>query len=1198
MRHFAVSWSKFLLLLLLPGCLATLGHAQNQTQPALATPRINQAIDESLLVTLKGSVHPLATKAADQGMAPDSLELGRTILMLKGSSTQQAALNKLVDDQLNSRSPNYHAWLTPQQFGAQFGAAPQDIQKITQWLTSHGFQVEAPMAGHNLIVFSGTHAQLKAAFHTEIHTYMVNGTSYLANATDPQIPAALASVVSGFSSLNNFPRYAQHSKPQLIRHSKSSWEIAPGTGKTQPQFTGTLQGQTVYALAPYDLATIYNVKPLWNAGIDGTGQTIAIVSDSNINPADDDYFRATFGLPAKKLNVINYGPDPGKNIDEDEASLDVQWAGAVAKNATIDLVVAGNTATSGGIDGAAAYIINNQLATILNVSYGACELRLGTAGNQYYNQIWEQAAAQGITVLAAAGDSGSASCDQNQPYATSGLRVSGIASTPYNVAVGGTDFHSTFVDPAKYWNATNDPVTLASVKSYLPESTWNDSCANPDILTALQNNGSTDATTEALCNDINEQANFLTTAGGSGGVSNCAIAGSDPSVPCASGYPKPSWQSGVAGIPSDGVRDLPDISLMAGNGLWGSLYVYCQSDVDPGGVCDVNNALQGAGGTSFASPVFAGILALVQQKTNAQQGNVNYVLYKLAAAQYASSSAASCASDSAVAGNSCIFYDITDGTIAVPCYNGSPNCTPAVAGDTIGILPGYNTGVGYDVATGLGSVNAYNLVQGWSSATATFLPTTTTIAATNSSTVAYGSNLSVNVSVAPVAPATGSPSGDVGITSNSATPSSISVAEGTLSNGHGTIQAALLPVGTYQLFATYAGDATFAPSHSTGLTVTITKTSISAALTATRKSVLPGQKVTFSVSATGVTNGIVPTGTIIFTNSTTGVTLGSGNLASSIALVTVSASQLQLGANTITASYSGDANYSPSTIPSLTIDLTGSFVTTINPASLTLSPNGTGSAVVTVTPSSTVLAQNSLTFTCPATMPAGIACSFSPAVVGSTGAVTSTLTLQLAAPLSTKPISVAEVRSLHRGWIGAGFTGGMAGLMLLLLPRRRRLPLLSLSMILFSALLITVGCSGGSGAAGSGQKTPPPPALIATTTTLAVTPTTPALGTPAVFTAKVAPGSGSGSPSGTITFSEGSTSLGTATLASGSASFTTSSLPVGSQTITAAYGGDATYSGSSSAASTLDVAFNGTIAVTASDSVGDQSSANLSVTVK
>ena len=1165
-------WSKFFLLFLFSGFTAALCQAQSAAAQKQPAPRITQAIDDTRLVTLRGGVHPLATAAADQGVAPDSLQLGRTILLLKRTDAQQAALKKLVDDQQNPKSPNYHAWLSPAQFGAQFGAAPQDMQKIAGWLAEHGFQVESPMAGRSLIVFSGTQAQLKSTFRTEIHSYKINGQSYYANATDPQIPEALASVVSGFSSLNNFPRIAERTSPKLVQRKDSAWRVAPESHQTSPLFTTTDQSQTVYLLAPYDLATIYNVKPLWDAGIDGTGETIAIVSQSDINPSDVDYFRTTFGLPAKKLNIIYYGPNPGHTADEGEADLDVEWSGAVAKNATIDLVVAASSITSGGIDGAAAYIINNNLASILN---------------------WEQAASQGITVLAASGDSGSASCDQNQPYAHYGLSVSGIASTPYNVAVGGTDFHSTFTDPTKYWNPTNDPATLASAKSYLPESTWNDSCANPQVLAALQASGDTDQTTAALCNNVNEQTNFLTTAAGSGGASNCSIAGADASIPCASGYPKPAWQSGVTGIPADGVRDLPDVSLMAGNGLWGTFYVYCQSDILPAKVCDVNNSVEGAGGTSFAAPVFAGMMALVQQKTASQQGNVNYVLYKLAATQYSGSNAASCTSDAAVTGNSCMFYDITDSNIAVPCYNGSIDCSPANPADNVGILPGYDTTSGYDLATGLGSINAYNLVEGWADATQNFLPTTTTIAAADATTVVYGTTLGVTVSVAPEASSTGIPSGDVGVVTNSTILSNGSVGDVTLSKGAGTVAAELLPVGTYELFAEYAGDATFAPSKSTGLSVTITPANAAFALNATRASVKPGQKVSFSVSASGITNGVAPTGTIVFTDSTNGVPLGSvplsGNSSSatSVASVLVTASQLQLGTNVITASYSGDTTYTASVVPPLSINLSGSFTIAINPTSLKLAPNGTGSVAVTVTPAGgTVLTPSSLALACPTTASAGIACSFSPALAAAGGAITSTLTLQLASPLQVAPTPIASLRATPHGWLGTGLAGTLAGLVLLVLPRRRYRSLLALTIVGSLSLFFALGCGGGKAA------------LIPTTTTLSVSPTAPASGSPAVFTARVSPNSGTGSPTGSVTFSTGATTLGASSVASGSATFTTSSLPIGAEQITAAYSGDANYNASTSAASTVDVAFTGTVTVTASDSIGDQSSTNLSVVVQ
>jgi subtilase family serine protease len=1190
-------------LFLLPVCLAAPGHAQTTTQFAQPISMITGPIDESNLVTLQGSVHPLATAAADQGAAPDSLQLGRTILVLKRSSDQQTALDKLTNAQQNPASPQYHKWLTPEQFGAQFGVASQDIQTISQWLESYGFEIEPQMAGHSLIIFSGTNAQLKAAFHTEMHNYKIKSGTYYANANDPQIPAAIAPVVVGFASLNNFPLKPLHTQPQMVQHTKSGWKLAAGNTAVHPEFTTTDQGTPVYALAPYDLATIYNILPLWNAGIEGTGETIAIVSPSDINPADVDSFRATFGLPAKKLNIIHYGPAPGlvtAGNEEAEADLDVEWSGAVAKNATIDLVVAANTPASGGITGAAAYILNNNLASIMSVSYGECELHLGVAGNQYFNQLWEQAAAQGITVMVATGDAGSDVCDEDVlPISETGLSVSGFSSTPYNVAVGGTDLYGTYLDPNKYWNATNDPTTLASVISYLPEATWNNSCANPLILAALQANGNatTDTTDEALCNDSAWQANFLNITGGSGGASNCAISTGTTPASCVSGYLKPAWQSGIPGIPSDGVRDVPDVALMAGSGTWGSFYVYCESDTAAGGVCDPNTSLEGAGGTSFASPIFAGMMALVQQKTASQLGNVNYVLYKLGATQYSGSGEVACTSDNAVTGNSCMFYDVTDSNDAVPCFEGTTDCTPAVAADEFGILPGFNAGPGYDLVTGLGSVNAYNLVENWSSATATFLPSTTSISATTSATAVYGSALSVTVSVAAVAPATGTPSGDVGITSDT-TIGTNEDADVTLSAGQGVVGVTQLPVGTYPLFAHYAGDATFSPSLSSGLSVTITQAYATGVLNSTRTTVQPGQNVLFSVTMTGVPNGVSPTGTVIFTNTTTGAVLGSETPVASpssttspisVAFVTLPSTQLQLGKNMITASYSGDSNYIATSIAPLMVNLSGTFTTTINPASLSLAPNMSGSVIVTATPTgSTVLTAGSIAFSCPSTMPAGIACSFSAPVLSSQGAISSTLTLQLATPLFVGPDHLASVRGSHRGWLGAGATGSLAGLLLLVLPRRRRHLLLALTMIAFSSAFFAIGCSGGSD---------PPPALITTTTALSASPTAPTLGNPEVLTANVAPSSGTVMPTGSIVFSSGTTSLGTVALSSGSASLTTSLLPIGAQTITATYNGDSIYSGSSSSHS-LDVASTSVIAITASDSVGDQSSTNLTVSTQ
>ena len=1194
---------RYAFCLLLAGAPAISASAQVAQYGIVAPlPAIAGTIDEGNLVPLKGMIHPLATPAADRGVAPDSLEIGRTVLLLKRSAAQQKSLNQLTQEQQNPQSASYHKWLTPEQFGKQYGAAQQDIEKINTWLASHGLQVEPSLPGRNMVVFSGTHAQLRAAFHTELHSYEVSGVRYWANATNPEIPAALAPVIVGFSSLNNFPKHGQHTKPQMLHRDASTWVPKAGTttttNKLNPNDTVNVQGQNIYAIAPLDLATIYNLQPLWNAGIDGTGQTIAIVSDSDINSADVDYFRSVFGLPATKLNIIHYGDAPGPTNDEGEADLDVQWAGAVAKNATIDLVVAGNTATSAGIDDAAIYIIENNLASILNVSYGQCESELGSAGNQFYSEIWEQAAAQGITVTAAAGDSGSANCDQGNSFAFNGLTVSGISSTPYNVAIGGTDLYGSFVAPANYWSATNNPTTYQSALSYIPELPWNNSCGNPQLLAALQAEGVTDGTTEALCNDPNLQGDVLTAVGGGGGASGCATSDATTGQ-CLGGYPKPAWQGGLQGVPTDGVRDVPDISLMAGNGLWGSLYIYCQSDVIYNGQCDVTQELEGAGGTSFASPIFAGIMALVQQKTSSAQGNPNYILYKLAQTQFAASGASSCASSNVTAGNNCIFYDVDAGSNAVPCYAGTTNCTPTVPSDSFGVLPGYAANTGYDLATGIGSINFTNLVNGWQSAASTFTPTSTLLTAT-STTVNYGSSLDLTVAVGPVSPATGTPTGDISIVSNSSVPNSNTVAGETLAGGTASVVAALLPGGTYQLFAHYTGDITFAPSESTPLTITIAPSPLTGlVLEASKSTIQPGQNVTLSVTVPGLSGGISPTGSVTFTDTTSGVVLGTAPLGAvvggtnSVGYLTVSSTQLQSGSNTLSATYSGDANYSMTTASGTSVIVSSPFTVSINPSSVTIAPNSSSTATITVTPTgSLTLNPANLSFKCPTGLPSGLGCSFSAPVAGANGTVLSTLSLQTTSPLVGTVQVVATTTRPRSGWFVSGATISFAGLLVLGLRRRKKIVLPLVGIVLLGSLFSVDGCSNGSP---SGN---PQASLIATATTLSTSSSTPTLNAPVTLTARVSPMSGTGSPSGSMTFSLGTSTLGSVTVSSGQATLTTNSLPIGSQNIVATYSGDSIFATSTSSASKVDVGLTTTISVTASDTAGDTNSANLSVTVQ
>jgi hypothetical protein len=789
--------------------------AQQQLSPAMPHPLITQPVDESQLTVLKGNTHPLARPQFDLGTAPAALPMQRMLLVLKRSPEQESTLDKFLDDQQNQSSPSYHKWLTPAEFGKQFGPTDADLQTITSWLQSHGFEAGTTKGG-TVLEFSGSAGQVQEAFHTTIHKYLINGQQHWANASDPQIPTALLPAVAGIASLNNFPRKPMNRFVGGFSRDKNTGRVRPATPLYSFPENECSEDNYCFALGPYDFAIIYNVLPLWNNNINGTGQTIAIVGESNINPQDVANFRSMFGLPANStatgnpLNIILNGPDPGLQGDESEADIDVQWSGAVAPYATVDFVVSQSTETTSGTDLSAVYIVDNNLAPVMSESYGLCELGLGTTGNQFYNALWQQAAAQGITVFISAGDNGAAGCDnfdaQSPAPAEYGLEVSGYASTPYNVAVGGTDFND-FTNPGTYWSLTNNSTTQASALGYIPETSWNDSCTNAiwETISGLSHNPETN------CN--NPQLNDVVPEGGSGGASSCTTpSGSIPSD-CAGGYAKPSWQTGT-GVPGDGKRDLPDVSLFASNGFLGSFYIICQSD-QTYGTCNLfDEYFLGFGGTSVSSPAFAGIMALVNQQTGSRQGNANYVFYKLAAKD----SLSTCNSSTNPASN-CIFNDVTSGTIAMPCATGSPNCSTTIAGDQYGILNGYNAGAGYDQATGLGSVNANNLVTQWSSVT--FLPSTTTLNSLTPTTITHGQPVTFSVTVKPQSGA-GTPTGEISLIGGTggASPASpgINLASGTAS---GTTD--LLPGGTYSVTAHYPGDATYGPSDSSPTSVTVNK---------------------------------------------------------------------------------------------------------------------------------------------------------------------------------------------------------------------------------------------------------------------------------------------------------------------------------------------------------------------------------------
>lgn len=608
--------------------------------------RITRPIREDALSTLPGNVHPLARGEFDRGAAPPDLPMGSMLLVLARSTQQESALQNLLASQQDPSSPLYHRWLTPQEFGQRFGAADQDVQTVTAWLASHGFQVEHVANGRNLIEFSGTAAQVQDAFHTQIHKYVINGKTHWANATDPEIPSALAGVVRGVASLYNFRK-----KPQIIRAAGSF---------AGPQFTSSTGS---HALAPADYATIYNINPLYSAGINGTGTVIAVVGRSNINVQDVASFRSTFNLSANSPQIIVNGSDPGNlgGDEEAEAVLDASWSGAIAPGATIKLVVSKSTNASDGVDLSEAYIIDNNLGDVMTESFGSCEASYTAAEGAAASSLAAQAAAQGITYAVAAGDSGAMGCDDpNSAMATGPLSVNVLASTSYTVAVGGTQFNENGNDAA-YWQSSNAS-NSGSARSYIPEDVWNESC------------------TTGHCTAGNSPGLWA----GGGGASII--------------FSKPSWQAGVPGIPNDGARDVPDISLTAAGH---DAYLLCLD-----GSCTPNStgriSFDGYSGTSAATPSFAGIMALIVQKTGSRQGQANYVLYGLAATE--SLSACDASNTATLPSSGCVFNDVTSGNNAVPGESGY---------GTGGAK--YQAGVGYDLATGLGSLNVANLASNWNS---------------------------------------------------------------------------------------------------------------------------------------------------------------------------------------------------------------------------------------------------------------------------------------------------------------------------------------------------------------------------------------------------------------------------------------------------------------------------------------------------
>ena len=703
-------------------------------------PIITGPIDESQLVTLTGNTTPAALRVQnDRGPVADNLAFDHLLLTLKRAPETEARLEKLIDTMHHQDSPEYHHWLTPRQLGERFGLASQDLETIQRWLEAHGFSINRVYQNGLVIDFAGTAAQIRETFHTEIHNLVLpNGEKHTANMRDPQIPAALAPAIEGVASLHDF-----FPKSHAVQLGPVSYDLATHTW--HPHFNVKYQGQTFHTVSPYDFATIYNVLPLWQRGFTGKGVTIALVEDSNLlHPSDWYSFRNTFGLngfkDGKFKQIHPNCPNPGQNGDEIEAALDVEWASASAPDANIELSACPNSKTVSGLDLAILNLLDLEPPDIISDSYGLCETITGQTEIALENREAQIATALGTTFFIAQGDTGADECApvESTPYSKLGINSGDNTASAYAVDVGGTDFMAQYnadvngIPVSDYWSATNDPVTKASALSYIPEIPWNDGCTSQLIYSDPVFGGYTQSYgPTGFCNTkLGREFKFAVS--GSGGPSTCFTG--KPSIPgvvsgTCQGNPKPSWQTGVPGIPNDGLRDQPDLSLFAANGVWGSFLVECMSDPNQfGAPCTAKNdaLLEGGGGTSFASPAMAGIQALIDQKYG-KQGNANYVYYALAASQFTKQGAKACDASQTTGklpAASCIFNDVTLGDMVVPCGQNSKGVSYDCYGDGSKIIgelststsagePAYPATVGYDLATGLGSVNATRLFDAW-----------------------------------------------------------------------------------------------------------------------------------------------------------------------------------------------------------------------------------------------------------------------------------------------------------------------------------------------------------------------------------------------------------------------------------------------------------------------------------------------------
>ncbi len=985
--------------------------------------RVAGRIAGSPAVWLEGNRRPMFRPENDQGPVADSLRLENITLSFKPTEEQQANLAALLEQQQDPSSPQYHRWLTPEQFADSFGMTANDVAKVTDWLTSQGFTISQIARSRNWVSFTGTAAQVQSAFHTEIHNYSWRGETYYANATEPAVPAVLADVVLGITSLDNY-----HPKPHVV--------IRQLDAGPNPEFTSYLSGKNF--VAPGDFAVIYGVNALYSNGIDGTNQSIAVVGQTDLYNGGSDIatFRSVSGLPVKAPQIMLVGSsDPGfSSGDYNEASLDLEWSGAVAKNATIIYVN-----STDAVNVSLKTAITSNLAPVITVSYGLCEPEWGASARSAFEGYFAQANSQGQTIVVASGDSGAADCDYSTSTstvtsATHGLAVDYPASSAYVTAMGGSEFNE---GVGNYWSPASGGVDVSpSALSYIPEMAWND-------------------TTSTL------NTTGILLAGG-GGVSAY--------------YPKPSWQTGT-GVPSDGFRDVPDLSMNSSPEHDG--YLVCVQGSCANGYRVVssdptlNNTLKVAGGTSAGSPTFGGIVALINQKMGSSQGNINQELYSLAAMAPAA------------------FHDITTGNNMVPCTMGSTGCA---GGGSIG----YSATVGYDQATGLGSVNAYNLATAWASSTAGNLPAPTLSLPANGATgvalspiftwTAVNGNNGYRIMIAT---STGSlPTNPATITCSACT-----VVNTTAANTVSYIPPSPLPQGTYywQVQAIEPSSSTGTAAWSSVFGFTTNGVALAAPTLMSPANGTTGVAIQPTFTWTAVTGNsgyrilIATTQAALPTSPSAGTCAGC-TISGTAATESFTPGSTSFAGGTTyywevqaTAPSGGGLNGTWSTVFSFTT-APGDFSLSASPSSVTIAPGGSATSTLTVTPINNFSGTLNLSCSVSSSL-AGVTCSGS-ALSSNTFGVT------IIASSTAKTYPAPPRNPPMGGWWVAG--AAMLCLLLIASFKLRQggapvllwsLPRVAMGAVLALLLVASFSCGGGnSGGGGGGGATPQPESGTVTVT--------------------------------------------------------------------------------------------------------------------